>query len=140
MGGTYSTNRASGQGGDGRGPVGVETYIDVTIVSGVLTGLVIAMVAAWIWHFYGRLWRHTIGASSAEALDEAATMGLRVRPAAGRAGWLATGKLDGITVRIAWMGGIRGERTSINIGSHHRVVPLVTTGLLLREVLSAGEE
>jgi len=109
-------------------------------VSGVLSGLVIAVVAAWIWYGFGRLWRVTLGAEAGQALDEAARMGLKVRPSRSCAAWLATGVLDDIPVRIAWMGGIRGERTRISIGRLKRTVPLIRGAAALRSALAGCEE
>jgi hypothetical protein len=109
-------------------------------VGSVLSGLIIAVVAAWIWHFYGRLWRSSIALSTAPALDEAAGFGLRVRPAPGRAAWVATGRIDGLEVRIAWLGGIAGERSRVDIGGLRRTMPLLCSAEALREALTGAEE
>lgn len=85
------------------------------------------------------MWRGFIGAAASDALDDAAGLGLRVRPAKGL-GWIGSGRLDGIEVRIAWMGGIRGERTLLNIGGLKRTMPLITSAHGLRSALASPEE
>ena len=109
-------------------------------MSGVLSGLIIAVVAAWIWHGFGRLWRDSLGSAAAAALDEAAVLGLRVRPARGRSAWLATGEIEGIPVQIAWAGGIFGERTRIDIGGLKRTTSLICGAAELRAALAGREE
>ncbi len=109
-------------------------------MSGVLSGLLIALVAAWIWHWLGRVWRGGLAEDAASALDEAASLGLRVRPARHRQAWLADGYLDGVFVRISWQGGLLGERSQVDIGGLRHTAPLIRDRAMLRAVLTGPEE
>ena len=109
-------------------------------MSGILSGILIALVAAWIWHGLGRIWRGGIAEEAATALDCAAELGLRVWPARHQPAWWADGTLDGVRVRITWIGGLLGERTRIDIGGLRRTVPLIRDASALLAALSGAEE
>jgi len=107
-------------------------------VSGVVSGILIALAAAWIWHGYGRLWRHSIATDAAEALDMAAALGMRVRPSSRRCAWIAEGALDGVPVRIVWAGGVFGERTLVDIGGLCSRTSLVCSEAQLHSMLRSA--
>jgi len=110
------------------------------VVSGTLSGILIALVAAWIWQLYGRIWRGSIAEEAAAALDAAAGLGLRVWPSRHTSAWFAAGAIESVQIRIAWRGGILGARTHLNVGGLKRSRALICTEAELRDVLREVEE
>jgi hypothetical protein len=105
----------------------------------VLSGLIVAVVAAWAKYAFNRLWQKSLASDASEALAYAVSLGLRVLPA----GWGPTvvveGQLDGQAIRLEWGGGLRGERTRVRVGEARESMPMLRTAADVRSALG-GEE
>ncbi len=108
----------------------------MTIVSGILTGLLIAVVCVWFWYIHNRLWRESIGEDLVEVLQAAAAMGLTVGPASYRAKWVARGTIDGVRVALHWRGGAFGMHTVVFRGRDRWLGAVVATPDALRDTMA----
>jgi hypothetical protein len=105
-------------------------------VSGILSGVLIAVVAVWFWYMHNRLWRTTVAEQAGGALDAARDLGMVVRPAAYAARWTAAGTIDGEAVEVQWRGGPCGLRSVIRRYGRRRICALVSTEADLSRALA----
>jgi len=105
----------------------------------VLSGLIVAVVAAWLKYAFNRLWQKSLASDASEALEYAVSLGLRVLPVGWGPAVVVEGQLDGKPIRLEWVGGIRGERSRVRVGELRESMPMLRTAAELQSVLG-GEE
>lgn len=113
----------------------LRTYIDVTILSSALSGLIILALALYGWAWFNRLWHGSLRALAGPALAAAEARGLRLRPPGLRARLVAVGNIGSQSVRVEWIGGARGERSRVYLGDLVEDLPLITTDEALTAAL-----
>lgn len=110
----------------------------MTIVSGILSGILIAVVSVWFVYMHNRLWRSTVADQAAGALAGACDLGFTVTAARYGAKWLAAGSVQGVPIRIEWCGGPMGLRTVVRRAGVRWVSGLVRTQADLSEALDSA--
>jgi hypothetical protein len=105
----------------------LRTYIDVTILSSALSGLIILAIGLYGWAWFNRLWHGTLRELAAPAIAAAAARGLRLRPPGVRARIVAEGNLGSQSVRVEWRGGAFGEQSRVYLCDLVDELPLICT-------------
>ena len=118
---------------------GIASYVDVTMVQGVLSGVIVAGAAVAGRYMMNRLWQKSLLADSRPALQAAEAAGLQIRPLGFGALIRAEGTVGGRPVRIQWRGGVFGERTAVWVAGQRTVLPLVRTAAALNIAVGLEE-
>ncbi|MBL8617266.1 MAG: hypothetical protein JNM72_16775 [Deltaproteobacteria bacterium] len=113
----------------------LRTYIDVTILSSALSGLIILALGLYGWAWFNRLWHGTLRDLAAPAMAAAEARGLRLRPPGLRARLVAEGNLGSQSVRIEWRGGAFGEQSRVYLGDLVDDLPLICSAEALDAAL-----
>lgn len=111
------------------------TYIDESVISSALSGVLILLGAVWGWVLFNRLWHRTLAQLAAPAIAAAAAKGLRLRPPGRAARLVAEGNLGSQWVRVEWRGGPFGERSKVYMGDLVEDLPLICTPDALEHAL-----
>ena len=111
------------------------TYIDESVISAALSGLLIAVLALWGWILFNRLWHRTLAELAAPAIAAAQAKGLRLRPPGRRARLVVEGNLGSQWARVEWRGGAFGERSKVFLGDMVDDLPLICTPEALEHAL-----
>ena len=123
-------------GGRGRMELeGVETWIDVSVLSGILAGFLIFLGAFWAYYLFNRLWQGQLSEQAAAAIRAASDHGLTVHPAGYRARLCATGQVDDEAVRVEWRGGVLGPHSIVQRGNRTLHGPLLEDEAQLAQAL-----
>ena len=118
---------------------GAETWVDATVVHGVIAGVVVVLGLLWALALWHAARRAVLREEVAEALAAARALGLRERRAGFRPVVAVEGEVDGRPVRLAWTEGLRGPACRLWRGrGPGRRLPLARTGDELRALLGLG--
>jgi len=96
---------------------GVSTYIDETLIQGILAGVLLLLVAYWIRFANNWLWRESF-------LNDGLyprcvnSLGLIVEPLSSGPRLMANGKFEGREVELTMEGSFRGRRLICKIGDN----------------------
>lgn len=104
-------------------------------MSGILSGILIAVVAVWLGYMHNRLWRSTVADQAEGALVAARDLGFTVAPARYKARWIAVGSVGGVPIRLEWCGGLMGLHTVVRRADSRWTGALVRTPVDLSHVL-----
>tara|TARA_B100000575_G_scaffold288122_1_gene287635 strand:+ start:777 stop:1145 length:369 start_codon:yes stop_codon:yes gene_type:complete len=118
---------------------GIAGYVDATTVEGVLSGVFVAAGAVALRYVFNRLWQRSLIADAALAIAAAHDAGLCVHPLGFGPRVEASGDIGGVSVRVRWEGGIRGERTIIWMDGSRQTAPLVRSAEGLHAALGSEE-
>ena len=118
---------------------GIASYVDVTLVQGVLSGVVVASAAVAGRYMANRLWQKSLIADSEPALRAAESAGLRILPLGFGPCIRAQGTVGAQSVRIRWRGGVFGERTSVWVDGRRTALPLLRTAAALHAAIGLEE-
>lgn len=110
-------------------------WVDLTILNGILTGVLLLIAGLWGWVLFNRLWQSSLRADAAAGVQAAQDLGLVLRPPGVRARLVARGQVDGREVRIEWRGGVRGARSVVFLADTRTTVPLIDSPQVLHRVL-----
>jgi hypothetical protein len=111
------------------------SYIDESVVSSGLSGVLILLGAVWGWVLFNRLWHRTLAALAAPAIAAAEAKGLRLRAPGRLARLVAEGNFGSQWVRVEWRGGPFGERSKVYMGDLVESLPLICTPEALEHAL-----
>lgn len=115
-----------------------ESYIDYSVSNSLLSGFLIALLAAWAWVMFNRLWQATLRSRAAAALAHARMRGFQVKPDGTRARVVAVGAIGSEPVRIEWRGGVTGLHVFLIRQDQVRRLPFIEDPGVLDTVLDAG--
>lgn len=104
----------------------MSSWVDVTVIHSVLSGLLVTVVAAWALYLVHRLQQGWLFSQVQEALARAAERGLVLAPTGLRSRLVAR-PAEGAGPRIEWRTGILGPRTVVRASGGTRRLPLVRT-------------
>jgi hypothetical protein len=108
----------------------------VTVLNGILSGLVILLAAVWCVYLHNWLWQRSLQQDAREALAAAQDLGLELKPLGIRARLVAVGTVGDRDVRIEWRGGFRGARTVVLFGDGVKVMAPITDAEGLSSVVA----
>jgi hypothetical protein len=111
------------------------SYIDYSVTNSILSGLLLAVLAAWAMVVFNRLWQSSIRVDAADAIAGASAGGLEVLPDGLRARVVAEGSVGSERVRVEWRGGWQGSETLILRGDSCQRMALVASASELRQHL-----
>lgn len=111
------------------------SYIDFSVTNSILSGLLLAVLAAWAMVVFNRLWQSSLRMDAADAIAGAAAGGLEVMPDGLRARVVAEGSIGSERVRVEWRGGWQGSETLILRGDSLQRMALVNSASELRRHL-----
>ena len=118
---------------------GIASYVDVTMVQGVLSGVIVASAAVTVRYMTNRLWQKSLIAESEPALRAAEAAGLRIRPLGFGPIVQAQGVVGLQAVRVRWRGGVLGARTSVWVDGRRTALPLLRTAAALNAAIGLEE-
>lgn len=116
----------------------MSSWVDVTVIHSVMSGLLLTVVAAWAWYGMIRLHQGWLLAQVEGALERAEQRGLVLSPLGLRARLVVRPADDAPTVRIEWRTGVLGPRTLVRSSAGTRRLPLVRTADELDQALRDG--
>ena len=111
------------------------TWVDVSSVNSVCSGLIIIGLAFWARYVMVRLWQTSLMEDCAEAIQYADSLGLRLRRTGLRCRLAARGTIGKRDASVYWKGGAFGHGTTITMGDRVRRLPLLTDAEDLRLAL-----
>ncbi|HCH62165.1 MAG: hypothetical protein CL927_18695 [Deltaproteobacteria bacterium] len=116
-----------------------ESYIDYSVTNSLLSGLLIAVLAAWAMVMFNRLWQSTLRSRAAPALAHAQTRGMTVHPDGTRARVVAEGSIGSEPIRIEWRGGVTGLHVILLLGDRILRLPFIEDPLAFEEALLSAQ-
>lgn len=102
-----------------------ESYVDYSVSNSLLSGFLIAVLAAWALVMFNRLWQATLRSRASAALKHARSLGFRVKPDGMRARVVAVGAIGSEPVRIEWRGGVTGLHVCLIRRDQVRRLPFI---------------
>jgi len=127
--------------GDDRS-VGVSSWIDLSIVSSILSGLGMLIVCLWCLLLYGILWQHRLWRSCQEAIAHCQNLGLQLQPTGIRPRLISRGVYQDEFIEIHWCGGVDKEYSVVFIDEQKNRVPVlqntVNVDSTLAQILSVN--
>ena len=119
---------------------GAESYVDTTVVYGVLAGLLVLVAAVWIWYLHNRLWQTSMFRDGADGLNAARVAGLTLQPLGYGACIRMQGNVQGEPVVIEWRGGFLGTYSLVRVGKQESRREFIDTHLRFHAALRGEEE
>lgn len=113
----------------------MSSWVDITVIHSVLSGLLVTVVAAWAFYGINRLQQGWLLSQVQGALDRAAERGLTLSPLGLRARLVARPTEGAAAPRIEWRTGVLGPRTLLWSAQGARRLPLLRTAAELDEAL-----
>ncbi len=115
---------------------GAETWVDATVVHGVLAGVLVVLGLLWALALWNAARRAVLREEVAGALAAARALGLCERQPGFRPAVVVEGEVGGRPVRLAWTEGLRGPACRLRLGrGRGRRLPPARTGDELRALL-----
>ncbi len=105
----------------------MSSWVDVSVIDSVLSGLLLAVAALWAWAAFNRMQRDWLEEAADDALDGAEDLGLDLQPEGYRARLVVAGQAQGRRVRVEWRTGALGPCTVVQVDQQRQALPLVRT-------------
>ena len=119
---------------------GAESYVDSTVVYGVLAGLLVLVAVVWAWYVHNRLWQTSMLRDGADGFAAARDAGLKLLPVGYGACIRMEGSVAGDPVVLEWRGGLLGTYTLVRVGEKESKRAFIDSGTRLYAALRGDEE